>query len=274
MASEVRDSDPDLDPSGKLDALVSRLRKLAATPGGAEEGSNDPERFSIASSIATDNDDYPSQSTPTSPHRENVVSTLDSAGSTSTPLEGIKIILIMTNTRIWEDANKALEIMKHMRNFRIQADLIPSLERCQRVGTMVEDLLKRKKSNLTEFGELGNRFASYVKELEKITQKIPSLSETDNSRLSTLLPWRPYAEDDLQRAARKLKITLREVRPTVELLNLSVQVGTYREALLQEELRRTKEQLNFVGRRSVLPPEQTCLLPSWASLTYLPQQLQ
>ncbi|KAI9766481.1 MAG: hypothetical protein M1839_004902, partial [Geoglossum umbratile] len=261
MASGRRDPDQGPNPSGNLwfDA-TSQLRKLAATPRPAKEGSRSPKRVPIASSIAADNDEYPSQP------REDPVVTL---GHT-TPLVGMKDILVKANSRILEDTNRTWEIMQHVKAFRTQAGLMQSLERCRGVGIDVTESLKQKQSSLTEFAELGRGLSSYMRDLEEIARKILLQLEADSSRLSTLI-WRS-AEEDLQRAASKLKLTLREIRPTVQLLILSVQVGSSREIELLEKLRQTKEKLNFVQRSNSnyghgsglnSPTESATVNPKW-----------
>jgi hypothetical protein len=188
------------------------------------------------------------------------------------PLKKMKDILTEANNRILEDTNRTWEIMQHVRTFRTRAGLTQSLERCRQVGVDVTESLKQELSSLTEFAVLGRGFSSYMGELEKITRDISLQLQADSSRLSTIL-WRS-AENDLQRAASKLRLTLRAVRPAIKLLNFSMQVSSSQQSKLEDELRRTKVQLNFVQRRSVLPLDWICLIFSWVSLTYIPQQFQ
>ena len=160
-------------------------------------------------------------------------------------LAGVKDIITKSNNRILEDTNRIWEAMQHVKAFQTQTELMESLERSRGIGIDVMQSLEQKQSHLTEFAEIGRNLSSYMKNLEGIMREV--LLQLDSAGRI----WRSK-KDDLQQTASNLMSTLRETRPTVQLLIHSVQASSSLDIKLRDELEQMKDKVNIAQRRSVL----------------------
>lgn len=124
---------------------------------------------------------------------------------------------------------------------------------------MLGALLEQSRSNLGEFGLVGDMFASYIKDLRRVTARVLHMD------LAMIIRRRSREEEEMQRAARKLNEMVQRISTVIEILNLSVQAAESQERSLRNELEQTKERLEAARRRFASPND----LKQLRSLTFI-----
>ncbi|KAI0445510.1 hypothetical protein F4803DRAFT_570531 [Xylaria telfairii] len=171
--------------------------------------------------------------------QENTTLVSQTSGNSCIPSDRIRRIIMETHIRIHGQAKSLVGMIEVVRDPRMHG-FLPSLKRCLRSGLVLESLLKQDCFNLGEFHLVGERLDYYVRDLEGVVREIQLLLR---SHWAVTISIRSSAEAELRKATCRLERTLQEVSPTIEILSLWAQAGTYQEIKLRDELKQMKEKL-------------------------------